>query len=465
MAWIKKYFYLFPVLFYLPALGNFFSADDWFHLRISQIDSLEQFFNFFSFSQTPQSASFYRPLSTQVFFFIFQKFFGLNSVAYYLFGLLLFGYSIYLVRKFSSLYLRTEICNLASIIYGLSASNFTRLYFVSAFQELFLVVFSLLTLINFKSRPKLSLLFFVLALLSKETAIVLPVLVLLLNYKYIVANKFNNLRSEILVSVIYLYFRFFHFGLVTGDSYLWDFSLVKAVNTLMWYVLWSIGSPELLVDYIGSGLKPIPRFFVDYASWWPFIVFPLLAIIISTITIFLKNFKKLNSYFWVFTLFFVISLLPVLFLPSHKFALELGLPLVGFAIALSILIKKSNNIFYFVFLGIFIFYNLSMNYLTYTRHYSVSRGQISKNVYQFINQNYPSPPENSYFEFINDAQDYGPIWGQSKQISQSLSNSDFFKVFYHQPDYMVYYQDEVDDKPSTTGFAPIELSTKQFLNQ
>ncbi len=444
------------MLLYLPALGNFFSADDWFHLRISQIESLGQFFNFFSFSLNDQSASFYRPLSTQVFFFISQTLFGLNAFWYYFFGLTLFGYSVYLVKKFSD-------STLAAFIYAISVSNFTRIYFISAFQELFLVVFSLLTLLNFKTRPKLSLLFFVLALLSKETAIVVPALLLIFNYQHIVKSKFLNLRSEILISVIYLYLRLFQFGLAAGDSYIWDFSPLKAINTLMWYTLWSFGAPELLIDYIGSGLKLVPKFFTDYADWWRVIIYPLIALIGLSLVLLFKKLNKLNVDLFKFSLFYLICLLPVLFLPSHKFTLELGLPLVGFAIALAILIKKSNHIFYFLLLSLFIFYNLSMNYLTYTRHYSVSRGEVSEKVYNHFVENYPKEPVEHYFEFVNDTEDYGSFWGQSKQVSHALSESEFFKVFYNNKNYTVYYEDINTSRPILSS--PIFLSTKMFLEK
>ncbi len=499
MNWLKKYYYLFPVLLYLPALSNFFSGDDWFHLRLIQIDSFQQFFNYFSFSQNQETASFYRPFSTQVFFFLFQKLFGLTAWPYYLFGLILFAYILYLIKKLSEVYLssttyhlRSTIYHLPSIIYGLSVSNFTRVYFLSAYQELFLVTFSLLTLINYKVKPKLSLLFFILALMSKETAIVLPALILLLNYKYI-KNNFQSLRftiySATILSVVYLNYRLLHFGLATGDSYLWNFSPTKMVNTLGWYTAWSFGAPELLVDYVGSGLRLIPRFFIDYPYWWPIIVFPLLILLIGTLVAFLFNLYRhreetkslwrspargLLQYFVIrndsvgkFALFFFISLLPVLFLPQHKFALELGLPLVGFSLALAMLLAVSSKfkILSFCFFVLFIFYNLSMNYLTYTRHYSVSRSHISKKIYEYFSQNYPTPPEYQYFEFINDAQDNGNIWGQSKQISQSLSGSEFFRVFYHQHAYKVYYHDTAGERPSPLGFLPIEISTKKFLNQ
>ena len=105
-----------------------------------------------------------------------------------------------------------------------------------------------------------------------------------------------------------------------------------------------------------------------------------------------------------------------------------------------------------------------MNYLTYTRHYSVSRSKIAYKVFSYFKSNYPLPPNLQYFEFVNDAQDKGKLWGQSKQISQSLSGSDFLKVFYQQSDKMVYYQDIADERPLPHDLEEIKISSKQFLD-
>lgn len=478
MNWLKKHLYLFPVLLYLPALGNFFSGDDWFHLRISQISSLQEFFNFFSFTANAQTASFYRPLSTQVFFFVFQKLFGLSAWPYYLFGLVLFAYSLHLVYKFTLSVLGTnQNALIATLIYGFSTNNFTRLYFLSAYQELFLVVFSLLTLLNFAKKPLLSILFFFLALLSKETAIVVPILILIFNYKEIKNFKFKqhflHFTFYILLSLSYLYFRLFHFGLASGDSYIWNFSIIKIANTLMWYVLWSFGAPELLVDYVGTGLILVPKFFTDYYYWWRIIIFPLIITILSVIVLgvkkILRHFKSLYSELWQskffnlikFKLFFLIALLPVIFLPSHKFTLELGLPLVGFSLILAFLLKSAKPHFFLFTFFLYLIYNLSMNYLTYTRHYSVSRGEISKKVYNYFNVRSINYPKGSFFEFKNDSVDHGLEWGQSKQISQSLSGSDFFKVYYKNKSIKVFYEDEKSPRPINERELP--LSTALFL--
>ena len=462
MTWIKKHRYLLSVFLFLPSLFNFFSGDDWFHLRISQIGSLSEFLNFFSFGHTAQSAAFYRPLPTQVFFFILQKFFGLTAWPYYLFVLICFGFSLYLVFRFALSILKdTRSSTLVAFVYGVSVSNFTRLYFLSAFQEIALVIFSLLCLLSFKKSKLQSLLFFVLALLSKETAIILPALLVVLNYPKILKSLVSLLPFAV-ISLIYLYFRFKVFGLVEGDSYLWNFSPIKAANTLLWYILWSFGAPELLVDYIGSGFRPIPRLFTDYPYWWQTIFTLLGGTLISFLYLLIKKIKQINQIQIIAILLFSVPLLPVIFLPQHKFPLELGLPLVGFSLGIVSFLPKKFSTMSAVFIGFFLALNLSMNYLTYTRHYSVNRSQISKSVSVFLDANYRQYPEGYYFEFVNDLGNYGQEWGQSKQISQTLSGSDFFKVYYQNMNLKVYYQDMPEERP--IGEKPIFLSSKQFVH-
>lgn len=462
MTWLKKHLYLLSILLYFPALMNYFSGDDWFHLRISQIGSLQEFLNFFSFHQTDQSAAFYRPLSTQSFFYLFQKLFGLTAWPYYLFSLLCFGFSLFLVFRFTLTLLKNEKRSaLVALIYGISVSNFTRIYFLSAFQEIALVIFSLLCLLNFEKSKIKSLMYFVLALLSKETAIVIPALLIILNFPAI-AKKARVFLPFVGISLFYLYFRFIVFGIVQGDSYLWDFSPVKAANTFLWYTLWSFGAPELLVDYIGSGLRPLARFYTDYQYWWQTIFVLLGGTVLSFLILIFKKLKAIKLVLVVALIIFVVTLLPILFLPQHKFALELGLPLFGFSLGVVSLLPKKLSLVSYLFIGFYLSLNLSMNYLTYTRHYSVNRCKISRSIFSFINTQYPQYPEGSYFEFVNDTGNYGSEWGSSKQISQTLSGSDFFKVFYKNANMKAYYQDIEDKRP--TSLKPIYLSTKQFIH-
>lgn len=443
------------VLVYMPSLFNFFSADDWFHLRVSNIGSWREFINFFSFLKTNQSIAFYRPLSTQTFFFIFQKLFDLNSFPYHLFILLVFGVSLHLLYQVAIILLKNKrVAFLAVLVYGFSVSNFTRLYFLSAFQEGLLVLFSLLTILSYLRRKRISWLFFVLALLSKETAVVLPLVLLVLDWTR-KKRDFSKLTPLVLILLPYLYLRLFKFGIVSGDTYVWNFSPLKAGNTLMWYSLWAIGSPEFLVDYIGPSLQPISRFFADYSLWWPVIVFPLMVLIVYSV------YQYLQSLSLPYLFLFVISLGPVLFLPTHKFALELGLPLVWFSLLIAQILPKRRKLL-ISFLVLYLGYNLSMNYLTYTRHYSIGRAKVASRVYQYFKKNYPNKPTDLYFEFINDTADYGKSWGSSKQIANSTGGSELFRVLYLDRTYKVYFEDYPGKRPL---LEKIPISTKMFFSE
>lgn len=441
---------------WLNFITPFFSSDDWFHLRISDIHTFREFFNFFSFLPNAQSAAFYRPVSTQVFFSIFQKAFGLNPLPYYLFGFILFGLSIYLLYKFASTL--TKNAPLVVFFYAFSVTNFTRLFFISAYQELFLVNFILLSLLTFRKKPLVAVISFILALLSKETAIVLPLLLLLTDWYQ---NKINlrRLIPYIGILVPYLYLRLFVFHGSGGDSYIWDFSLIRAANTLFWYSLWSLGAPELLVDYVGSGLRILPRFFTDYPLWSKIILGSLAAVIINILLLLIKFGKKLGRTIVFSAGFFIICLLPVIFLPWHKFTLELTLPLVGFAVFLSH-ICRPGKVLCKSLIFLFLILNLSMLYLTYTRSYVINRGPICQKIVNYLQAKFPTSPT-EYFEFVNDTDDYGEAWGSSKQISNACGGSELFKVLYHDQNYIVYFEDYPGSRPSTTR---IPLSTKSFVS-
>jgi hypothetical protein len=440
------------VLIYLPSLTNFFSSDDWFHLRISNIKSLSEFINFFSFARTDQSAAFYRPLPTQAFFFL-QKFFGLNPVPFHLVSLSVFITSLVFVYKVSlKLFEKYEVSVLVLFFYAFSATHMTRLYFLSAFQEILMFLFCLLA-IYFYLLPKrslnyfLSLVFFALALLSKETAVVIPLILLLISwYK---KTSFKKTLFFWMMILFYIYLRFFVFGIVVGDSYVWDFSIKRAFNTLFWYFSWSLGVPEMLVDYVSSGLRILPAFFKQFYAW-SLVILPLILLNISLVVI---SFLRSNRFSKMQTLglgIFLVAILPVIFLPWHKFTLELTLPMFGTAIFLATLnvgtkIKRLGILYLIAFLAL----NLATIVLTYQTHYVISRAKVSQKVIHYLNQNHPRVEKGSYFVFVNGTSESSQNWGISKQIAQSISYSDLFRVFYNQ-NIEVHYEDLTSVKPGET---------------
>lgn len=451
------------LLIFSPGLFNFFSSDDWYHLDISRISKPSEFANFFSISQTPQSIPFYRPLSTQVFFFIFQTIFGFNPLPYHIFIYSLFAVNLYLIYRLGLLILKDKYRSLISVfIYAFSATNFVRLYFISVAQEIMMLTFILLALFNYLKPSKVNnvyaFIFFMLAILCKETVIVLPLILL----AYEVINKRLNVAKiapYFLIILPYLYIRYHNLGEGVVSSYIFDFSVRKFFNTLSWYFLWSLGGPELLVDYVSSGFNILPRFYTDFPLWSKIILPFLGAILICFMILIFKNIRYLGKTF-VFSLFiFIIGLFPVIFLPSHKFTLQLTLSMVGFSFLVGSLSKYRAYLAFFIIS--FAALNILTNLLTYQTHYSVARSRISQKVFYYFASNYHNPPKDTYFEFINDTPNFGKEWGSSKQISQAISGSDLFKVLYKDHNYHVYFEDDQEDKPSE--LKKISISTKEFL--
>lgn len=142
-SWNQHFFLIWTVLFscflFLPAINNFFLGDDWFHLKIIQISSAEEFLNFFNPIFNPQSTAFFRPIPNQLFFFTFYKLFGLWALPYYIFLLFIFASSIVLFYLFlRNFKLSQRAINIAIFFYATSHTHFTRLNFLSAGQEIML---------------------------------------------------------------------------------------------------------------------------------------------------------------------------------------------------------------------------------------------------------------------------------------------------------------------------------------
>lgn len=461
------------ILIFSPGLFTFFSADDWFHLRISQAGSFNDFVSFFSFIPSEHSSSFYRPIPTQFFFFIFQTLVGLNQIYYHLFVYSFFGLSLLILYKVTYQITKNKTKSLLTLFfYSLSASHFTRLYFLSAFQEILMFLFVLLSLCFYFRKKSLSyiwsIIFFLLSLASKETAIVLPILLLVLEF-FFYKKISNKIIIFIAIGVIFLFLRLYLFGSVAGDSYTWEFSLKKLINTYFWYGLWSLGAPEFLVDYVSSGFKILPRLFEVLPFWSQLLLTTMTLTIFILVINFIFAYKKLTHLSILGFVIFIIGILPVAFLPWHKFTLELTLPLFGFCLLLTDLVSSnlhlSKNNFQFIknsFLNSFVIFYLFLNlitiFLTYRTSYTVSRAKISQKVFHYVTNNYPNFPANQKFAFINDLTNVSKEWGLSKQIFFATSGSDMFKVIYKDPNIKVYFED-LDNIPEDS----IKIGSLQFL--
>jgi len=461
---------LFSICIFLPSLNNFFAGDDWFHLKVIQIDTFREFLNFFNPVFNEQSTAFYRPIPNQLFFFVFYRLFGLWAFPYYLFLLSLFAFSILLLHSvLLRLGFRKHLAVISTFIYAFSHTHFAQLNFLSAGQEIMMSVFFLLgmrsslSLPNTRQQTIQTSVFFFLALLCKENALVLPVFILVTDWllkKRIIWPKMLILAATALA---YLFLRFgvYHSPLTDIPAYELNFSPKLALNTLYFYGIWAVGAPEMLQDYLASPVRVIDRFSVDFPVVGQFLLAELVSVIAVLTALFLWAKEKWRPLLAAFL--FVASLGPILFLPYHKYAIQTSIPMMCFAVFVGLLLKNRSPALKIAVVSLLLALNLTSIAVTEQTHYTVQRSTISQRVYDFFVKHYERNPNNAYFVFMN-ANTPGselPAWGSSQQVSYALWGSFFAQVFYKDFSVLTYFEDIPFDPPE--GKVAIPLSSEPFL--
>jgi len=488
-----KFLLLFLVILFLfyPALSNFYTHDDFFCFNIAQATTLKEFVQFFDPLHSPTGWGYYRPLFTQVLYYFIANVFNYNSVAAHLLALVMFLIVCALVYKLLLQLTENKYQSYLGIfLYAASASHFTHLYTI-ANQELGHAIFFLLSVILFikylNSRERkyitFSVLTFIAALMSKELAVTLPIILILTYFFLILQRKIKlNIKDFVrihipyfTVLVIYLYLHIFHYGMIQGDSYIWSISLGTLLNSLVWYGLWSVNVPKMLSDFVGPGLNLNPKLML----YWGRQIIPIallfaafcsitLAMIITTV----RKYKREDYLLYIFAfIWFSLILSPVLFLQWHKFWDYLTLPLIGIVLVLSFLIVKTQTILKkkylllakilpLIFLTIFTFQSrLTLN-LAYETEWTTTGAGTARRVYDYFNNNFKlKDDEYITVVFYDTAKDTDLPWSPSEQLKVILSDNNFFEVFYGGKIKAVYsYLGDVTDKDNV-----IMIPARQFL--
>jgi hypothetical protein len=441
---------LIALVLFFPSLTNFYTNDDFFHLRISQVSSVKDFFNFFNLMKSPEGWGLYRPLTTQIYYFISSRLFNLNPLPLHVISFITFFGIIFLVAELTMILTKnTNIALLSAILYATSATHFGHLYFLGAYQELGMTLFFLLSVIYFIKFELLkkykyliiSLLCFVLALMSKETAVVLPFIMVLIHiYLKFKKEKAYDLKHFLAVLIaflmlllIYLYMRFKYYGFAQGDSYLWDFSIKKVLNSIVWYKLWSLNIPETLVDFVGPGLKLNQNLFKYWGREFTLIFSLFAAEVLILFVLVINKFKDIlkDWKIYVFSIFwFIFTLVPVLFLPVHKFTYYLTLPIIGIVICISSLLTnfKFKKII-FIFMIIWISNSFITLKLTRNTNWITQGAKTSKNVFKYFEKN-KDKFLNKEIIFYDTKDDKNLPFSPTLIVKTSLSDKNFFEVFF-----------------------------------
>lgn len=460
----------FLIFLYWQSFSLYFSGDDFFNFSLIKVNGLKEIIHFFNPIKSPKNFPFYRPFSTQFFYWLGKRVFGINPLGFHLINFSFFTFSLFLVYVFiKKLTNNLIISYLTVFFYSFSSSHFYRLYYLSQFQEISLAVFYLTSIIFYlkfinngrKIYYIISFFTFIFAIFSKETAIVLPLTMFLVEFLFFrkkndfllwLKKKIKIFLPFLIILFAYLFFRFFFFGFSKGPEYQFILSPKSVVNNLIWYFLWSVGIPEAFVNIslYNSTYFYNPRFLTEFGldgTMTNVLFFIFLGFLILAIKLFWQKVNKEKLLLIFFSiLWFIITVSLVMFFPFHKFSYSLTLPLIGVSLLLAVLVKELinfSNLFFSLSLVFFILANNISRNFAFKSHWTVARSNIAKKVFLYFKKNYPQLSNKTKIYFL----DYNycipdkkaPL---SRELAYALNNDKALNLFYNKK-IKVYYQSQI----------------------
>ncbi len=408
-----------------------FSQDDWFHLSISRADSLVEFLNFFNPGHV--SWIFFRPLSTQLPYFLATSLFGLAGAPYFLHLVMLVLHTVnaVLVTQIAKKFIAPSPAVILGVVYALASSHFLSLFYIGAVQQIISTLFSLLAIKHLLTKKNPSWVVLTLltlaSLLSKELALRLPVILFFLSWYKSRDFKFSlrTVASPVLIALLYLGLRAFS-GAELASEYHLVFGLGTTIASLMWYLLFLLGFPEYLLRFgLSQGRIDFLGFFAEVGL--PGYLIGVTAVIL--LVIIAKSIKRPL----IFPFLALVSLAPIIFLPTHRYPhyLDFAILFVGIWILTGI---KKLTLLHYLALALVVVSMLASVAVEKRTHWTIKRALHAKNLVEEIKNN-----DLCYREG-------GVVYNGSKQelqeISYALSLANGPRVICENPDLAVYYYEE-----------------------
>ncbi len=467
------------ILFFKNAFGIGFFKDDLFFLNISHINSFSDFINFFN----PFIHSGYRPIPIQLFYYPINIF-NLNFFSIHLIIFMTFFVGIwFLYKNILNISGSDKLSKIAVFLYSISFIHVFQLYAAWNFQEVCLFTFLNLSFYyTTLGRNKISFLFFLCALLSKETAIFFPIILFAL---YFITTNFK-VKTKIKISANYLWLLSFVsilFGLMTkyelskfAQNPLYSIRLEPRLilNNLMWLGLWVIGFPSYLPDYLPSIFgPPLPDFYkalVTFESriYWLFLLIFLGLLLFSSIYLILSQKNKRGEFLYliIFTAF-SFALFNLLTLPTiHKTMIRLMIPLVFVSILQGYVISRlwQNSKISRVLSILLLVSYLLFNYYGTIVHESASTFKLESAIYfrsrQYFEKRRALALKKDVIYLMDLKKGVNP-WGGSKKLKDTFWNQNFVKYIFPEKEIKMIYGFEHPNIPKNALVVP---SSKLLLD-
>lgn len=460
------YFKIFVVLLcqlliFVGGFQTYFHQDDFIDLSLSQNwDQVVKAFNIFSPAVDFQ---FYRPVSVQLYFFINKILFGWNVFGYHVLTMILLFLASFLVFLLAKrLFKNSSMALVAMVFFALNPTHFAAANSAAYAHETLLVIFSVATIYLldiFNATGRIKFLFFgfftfLVALATKETAVVIPGLYVLITY--LQTGKIFSKRSicVILISTIilgiYLFSHVKFYGMPVNSSY----KIILGKPTIAisgWYFLWSLGAPNFLIDFVGSKLKLSDVFWLvtELNGVVFFTIFgTLIASLLTGIFYLVRRGIKVIIPALVFILWFLVSILPVAIFPLHKLAIEQTLGLVGISLFLAWMgknIRGKSPLLVSILLPLFLINSINTIILAQKNHWIRHSASIAQRTVKLLDSRLESIPKNSVIYFKDGVVKIS-TWGSSRQIYYATGNGKGLDLLYKQKGWKFVFEDQVDKR-------------------
>lgn len=431
-----------------PAFSAYFFQDDWFSLSISQARTIPEFLQFFA----PRTdLIYYRPLGMQIPFFLIQSFFGINPLPFRFATVIVHLLNGWLAYRLLNYFLKDNILAIfGSAFYLTSAAQLTIFYWAATFAFVLAPTFyfgSFLLFVNGKRR--LSLVVFLAGLLANELIVTLPLTLLLWSFLYKQPRRRNQILLFGFISLMYLLFRVVIATPQMSEDYQSIHNVKELLINIRDYFLWSLNWPEEIHNQFVSFSQLNRTFLKDFHS--DVLVFTantitLTLVIIAPVFILLR--KKVVPQGLVTPnifggVWFLLTLLPVLFFSGHSFAYYVPIPLWGILFMSLISLKSwykfaadnSRVPIISLILLFIVWYAASFQNVKFTTHvhWAPRRANLSRNLINLVTSRYPQLPENAVI-----------VLPKSDENMLALAGDHALQVIYHSYTLHTFYGSRQD---------------------
>jgi Flp pilus assembly protein TadD len=319
----------FSILVYIPAIMAPFEFDD--RERIVEnpaIRSLSHIPSFF-YSRGPFEGEIYRPLSDSS-FAVEYRIWGMNPVGYHVTNTFIHIFNTLMLFILLQQFFHSQRTSfIASLLFAWHPIHTEAVIWIKGRDDLLVTSFYLLALIwHLRGKRIGSLSAFILALLSKEMALTIPIVLPMIDLVKRERPTVKRYLPYAFIAVLYLLARYAILGQVAQTSY-WGGGIVQTLYTMsrvtVYYIKLLLFPLNLCLDYLGY---PVSKGLLD-----PYVIPSLIILLLLSALGLYRLFRKRDvigfSILWFFvTLIPVSNIIPLKILLAERF---LYLPSVGLA--------------------------------------------------------------------------------------------------------------------------------------